>query len=98
MIKQTVVERVEVPVAACPSDDQLRDAAIAASRATYANAPGGTRSCACPTDTYGNRGVTLSCNGAGAIRPSGWVMCERTHVFDEVVSEMKTKIAACVKS
>ena len=94
---RTVTKRVEVRTPICPTDDQLRDVAIAASRATYQHAPGGARSCACPTDTYVNRGATLPCNGPGAIKPSSWAMCSREQVPPTLVDEMRAKIAACAK-
>ena len=96
-IKKTVTKRVEVKTPVCPTDGQLRELAIAASRATYQQAPGGERSCACPTDSYVNRGVTLPCNGPGAIKPSSWAMCTPEHVPQTLVDQMRGKIAACSK-
>ena len=90
---RNIVKRVSVPV--CPSDAQLRAAAIEASRATYQQAPGGQHNCACPIDTYVNRGVTHSCSGTGAVKPSSWAMCTAAQVPQTLVDQMKTKFSAC---
>ena len=85
--------RVEVPI--CPSDDQLRDAAIEVSIATYRNAPNGSRTCACPSDTYTRLGLPMPCAGNTAIKPAEWVMCTREQVPDSVVASMRAKFPGC---
>jgi hypothetical protein len=84
-----VVERVRT---LCPTDDQLRDIAIEVSKATYRNAPGSSRECACPDDSYERNGKAVSCSAPGAIRPASWVMCRRSDVPAILVAEMKAKL------
>ena len=97
-ITKTVTQRIEVKTPVCPTDSQLREVAIAASRATYQQAPGGERGCACPTDTYQNRGATLSCSGPGAIKSSSWTMCTQEQVPQSLVDQMRAKIEACAQA
>lgn len=81
-------------VTKCPSEDQLRDAAVAASRATYRRAPGGSRTCPCSYDTYvDGHGKERWCGdpAGGAVKPASWVMCQRSDVPAEVVKAMRNK-------
>ena len=48
----TQVVRKTVINVACPTDDEFRDMAVAASRDTYSKAPGGSRTCPCRKDTF----------------------------------------------
>jgi hypothetical protein len=79
---------------ACPSDDQIKDAAIAASRATYFKAPsGGT--CPCRYDTYAKGGETLVCGGLSVEAKTGWVMCRPEQVPTELVTKLKARMPEC---
>lgn len=96
-VTRTVVKKVPVatPAVACPTNDQLRDAAIEVSKTTYRNALGGSRTCACPDDTYEHMGVRRSCSAPGAVKPSDWAMCSRDQVPQAVVDRMKAKLPPC---
>jgi len=83
------VERVHT---ICPTDDQLRDTAIEVSKATYRNAPRGSRTCACPDDKYERNGQQVPCDSPGAIQPATWVMCKRTDVPATLIARMKAKL------
>ena len=84
------VQRVQI---VCPTDDQLKDTAIEVSKATYRNAPGGSRTCACPNDTFERNGQQVPCASPGAIRPATWVMCQRTDVPVSLLAKMKAKLS-----
>jgi hypothetical protein len=79
MTTRTVVKVVKVETAkGCPSGDQIKDAAIAASRATYFKAPriyrSGSGACPCRDDTYEKDGSKLKCGDQSAEAKTGWVM------------------------
>ena len=93
-VTRTVVNKVGV----CPTDDQLRDAAIEVSKVDYQNRPtGGSKTGACAGDSYVNGGRTVLCGSpeAGAIGVAKGVMYSRNDVPPALVVEMKSKIAAC---
>jgi hypothetical protein len=83
----------------CPADDQIRDAAIAASRATYFKAPriyrSGSGACPCRNDTYEKDGVKLVCGNKSAEAKTGWVLCRREQVPATLLAELKSKIPEC---
>ena len=83
------VVRLPAPVVRCPSDNQLKDMAIKISIATYRQAPGGSRSCACPGDTYIRGGQETPCSAPGAIHPATWVFC-REDVPPDLIRQMRT--------
>jgi hypothetical protein len=89
----------KVIVANCPTDDQLKDAAIAASRATYSKAPrfytSGSGACPCRDDTYEKKGIKLVCGDQSAEAKTNWVLCRREQVPLALVVEMKAKIPGC---
>src|SRR5262245_39983489 len=87
--QQRIARRVNV---LCPTDDQLKDMAIEASKATYRQAPGRSRTCACPEDIYVRSGEQVSCSAPGAIRPATWVMCRRRDVPSSLLATMKAKL------
>ena len=91
----TQIVRKTVVNVSCPTDDEFRDMAIAASRDTYSKAPGGSRTCACRRDTYEWMGKKLPCGERSAEAKTGWLLCQRDQVPITLVAEMKAKIAAC---
>src|SRR5262245_36993331 len=86
---QQPIDRVR---SVCPTDDHLRDMAIQVSTATYRNAPGSSRACPCPEDTFERNGQRVSCSGPGAIKPASWVMCQRSDVPASLLAQMKAKL------
>lgn len=94
-----IKEYVKEPGGSCPTDDQIKDAAIAASRATYFKAPriyrSGSGACPCRHDTYKRKGVELVCGNQSAEAKKGWVLCRREQVPPALVAEMKSKIPEC---
>jgi hypothetical protein len=82
-VKERVVDR------ACPTDDQIKDAAVVASQDTYRKSPGVIGSCPCPdfTASDGSR--------CGRRAAKGWVYCSRDDVPPTIVQAMKAKLASC---
>ena len=76
---------------ACPTDDQIRDAAVVASQDTYKKSPGVIGSCPCP-DFKASDG-----SRCGRRAAKGWVYCTREDVPASVVQSMKDKIEGCTK-
>lgn len=87
-VTKTVVKKLLLP--SCPTDDQLRDAAIEVSIATYRKAPGSSRSCACPGDRYIRQDIERDCTSFGT-----FVMCNREQVPGALLNAMKDRIPAC---
>ena len=73
IVKERVLEKERVVEVnrACPTDAEIRDAAVVASQDIYKQAPGGSRTCPCPDSTAsdGSR-----CGDRGA---KGWLDCSR---------------------
>ena len=92
VVTKTIVQTVNT---SCPSEDEIRDIAIAASRDTYSKAPGGRRTCPCRRDTYEKGGVKLECGDQSAEAKTKWVLCRREQVSAALVAELKGKIPAC---
>jgi len=83
---------------ACPTRDEIADAMIASSRYVYASAPGSSRTCACPGDTYmnGARVVVCGSHEAGAAgTPAAWGYCKREQVPDDLIAIAAKSFAAC---
>jgi len=78
----------------CPTDNQIKEIAIAASRATYfkRNRSG---ACPCRDDRYKRNGVELPCGNLSAEAKTGWVLCRKEQVPAGLVTEMKAKIPEC---
>src|SRR5436190_22311651 len=87
VVKERVVE-VNRP---CPTDDQLRDAAVVASQDTYRRSPSVIGTCPCP-DFKASDG-----SRCGRRAAKGWVYCAREDVPAPVVQEMKDKIKGCTR-
>jgi hypothetical protein len=98
IVKQAVTEIRTVNIN-CPTDDQIKDIAIAASRATYFKAPriyrSGSGDCPCRHDTYEQNGKKLPCNEKSAEAKKHWVICDREDVPKTLVEELKVKMSAC---
>jgi hypothetical protein len=73
----------------CPTDDQIRDAAIVASQDTYKKSPSIIGTCPCPNFTIRDG------TACGARAAKGWVYCSRNDVPLSVVRAMKAKIQGC---
>jgi hypothetical protein len=96
VVTKPVIENVRL---ACPTDDQIKDAAIAASRATYFKAPriyrSGSGACPCRYDVYTQDGVKRSCEGISSEDKKGWVMCRREQVTPELLRDIRAKMPDC---
>ena len=90
---------IRIEKVACPTDDQIKDIAIAASRATYFKAPriyrSGTGDCPCRYDTFTQEGKVLSCEGISAEDRGDWVMCRPEKVPPDLVEKLKAKTPEC---
>jgi hypothetical protein len=91
MTRMVVKERLVEINRSCPTDDQIRDAAVVASQDTYGKSPGVVGSCPCP-DFKAKDGSR--CGGRAA---RGWVYCVREDVPSSVVQAMNDKIQGCSK-
>jgi hypothetical protein len=95
VVKEYVREtKGEVTRVACPTDDQIRAAAVEASRWTYLdpNRPTGDGSgdCPCRRDKYTTKaGVTRQCGETSAEAKNAWVMCDPKKVPDDLVEKIK---------
>jgi hypothetical protein len=89
-----VVRRTIVNVS-CPTDDEFRDMAIAASRNTYSKSPSHSGTCPCRADKYEWKGTLRECGEQSAEAKTGWVLCQRHQVPATLIAEMKSKIPAC---
>src|SRR5262249_16204930 len=84
IVKEYIREPSDTGAGSCPTDDQIKDAAIAASRATYFKAPrtyrSGSGACPCRHDTYEKNGVERECGNMSAEAKTGWVLCRKEQV------------------
>src|SRR5262249_39120559 len=93
IVRERVVEKERVVEVnrACPTDAEIRDAAIVASQDIYKQASGGSRTCPCPESTASDG------SRCGDRAAEGWVYCTREDVPLSVVIVMKDKIQGCAK-
>ncbi len=100
VVKEPVIQIEKVRVA-CPTDDHIKDIAIAASRETYFKAPkiSGSRSgsgdCPCRHDTFMQEGEVRLCGENSAEARGDWVMCHREKVPPDLVEKLKAKMPEC---
>jgi hypothetical protein len=95
----TQVVRKTVVNVSCPTDDEFRDMAIAASRDTYFKAPriykSGSGACPCREDTYERNGVKLKRGEHSAEAKKKWVLCKKDQVPATLIAEMKATVPSC---
>jgi hypothetical protein len=94
IVKEYIREPSGTRTGSCPTDDQIKDAEIAASRATYFRR-NGSGPCPCRHDTYEKNGVERECGNLSAEAKTGWVLCRKEQVPVGLVAEMKAKIPEC---
>src|SRR5262249_39760349 len=83
----------------CPTEDQIRSAAVEASRRTYFKAPrihrSGSGACPCRGDTYTTRdGEKHVCGEKSAEAKRAWVMCHREQVPNDLVGKIMAGLPA----
>jgi hypothetical protein len=94
IVKEYIREPSGTLASSCPTDDQIIEAAIAASRATYFRR-GGSGPCPCRYDTYKRQGVERECGNLSAEAKTGWVLCKKEQVSPSLLAELKSKIPEC---
>ena len=98
VVKEPVIQIERV---ACPSDDQIKDIAMAASRETYFKAPkihggrSGSGDCPCRRDTFMQDGEVRPCGEYSAEARGDWVMCHKDKVPPDLVEKLRAKMPGC---
>jgi hypothetical protein len=89
MRARVVKETVKI---ACSTEDQIKDVAVEASRATYLKHVG---NCPCRYDTYERGGTKRECGELSAEAQAKWVMCRREQVPPDLVTKLKAQMPEC---